>query len=131
MGEEGKEGATPEEQAQAYREGVQVGPAVGGVVKKTTRFSREVVATMIALASTAFGVVAALAWNSAITAWFNNSFGGEIVAQATQGTTVTALFVYAVVATLVGVVVIVLLGRLAARLNAEPVEFKYPAVPRS
>jgi len=30
----------------------------------------------------------------------------------------------------VGVVVIVLLGRLAARINAEPVEFKYPVAPR-
>ena len=105
-----------------------VGPGVG-VVKRTSRFSREVVATMIALASTAFGVVAALAWNAAITAWFNNSFGGE-VALATPGAKVSALFVYAIVATLVGVIVIVLLGRLAARINAEPVEFKYPVVPK-
>jgi hypothetical protein len=36
-----------------------------------------------------------------------------------------------VIATLVGVLVIVLLGRLAARINAQPVEFKYPAVPKS
>ena len=40
-----------------------------------------------------------------------------------------ALFIYAVVATLVGVVVIVALGRLAARLNAQPVEFRYPSAP--
>jgi uncharacterized membrane protein YjjP (DUF1212 family) len=110
-------------------EGPLVGPGVGGVVKRTSRFSREVVATMIALASTAFGVVAALAWNAAITAWFNNSFGGE-VALVTPGAKVSALFVYAIVATVVGVIVIVLLGRLAARINAEPVEFKYPVVPK-
>jgi len=35
------------------------------------------------------------------------------------------------VITLVGVVVIVLLGRLAARIKAEPIEFKYPGMPRS
>jgi uncharacterized membrane protein YjjP (DUF1212 family) len=115
--------------SQGDREGIPVAPMVGAVVKKTTRFSKEVVATMIALASTAFGVVAALAWNAAITAWFNNSFGGQ-PAQQTPGATVSALFVYAVVATVVGVVVIVLLGRLAARINAEPVEFKYPGVPK-
>jgi uncharacterized membrane protein YjjP (DUF1212 family) len=111
-------------------EGPAIVPRVGGVVKKTSRFSREVVATMIALASTAFGVVAALAWNAAITAWFNRSFGNEIAGQITPGAKVSALFVYAVVATLVGVIVIVLLGRLAARINAEPVEFKYPVVPK-
>ncbi len=97
-------------------------PVVGGVVKKTSRFSKEVLATMISLASAAFGVVAALAWNSAITQLFTNIFGKD-------GRT-RALFVYAVVITLIGVVVIVIMGRLAARLSAEPVEFKYPGVPK-
>jgi hypothetical protein len=98
-------------------------PIVGDVVKRTSRFSREVVATMISLASAAFGVVAALAWNEAITGWFNEVF--------TKGDRIGALFVYALVVTLVGVIVIVLLGRLAARISAQPVEFKYPAVPKS
>ena len=98
-------------------------PVVGGVVKKTSRFSREVVATMISLASAAFGVVAALAWNEAITTLFDRYF--------IKGARISALFIYAVVITLIGVVVIVLLGRLAGRLNAQPVEFKYPAVPKS
>lgn len=98
-------------------------PRVGHVVARTTRFSGEVVATMISLASAAFGVVAALAWNEAITGWFNQAF--------TKGGRISALFVYAVIVTLVGVVVIVLLGRLAARINAQPVEFRYPAVPKS
>ena len=100
-------------------------PVVGEMVKKTSRFSREVVATMISLASAAFGVVAALAWNSAITTWFNNVFKQESAAK------VSVLFAYAVIVTLIGVIVIVLLGRLAARINAQPVEFKYPAVPRT
>jgi uncharacterized membrane protein YjjP (DUF1212 family) len=130
MGEQRNEGVERGAETGSRREETPGVPVVGQVVKRTTRFSREVVATMIALASTAFGVVAALAWNSAITAWFNNSFGGQL-AQRTPGATVNALFVYAVVATVVGVVVIVLLGRLAARINAEPVEFRYPVVPRS
>ena len=98
-------------------------PEVPPVVARTTRFSREVVATMISLASAAFGVVAALAWNGAITALFNRYFG--------EGAKIGALFVYALLVTVVGVVVIVVLGRLAARINAQPVEFKYPAPPKT
>jgi hypothetical protein len=95
---------------------------VPGMKTKTTRFSKEVVATMISLASAAFGVVAALAWNSAIT---------QLFATWNRGGKITALFIYAIVITLIGVVVIVLLGRLAARIKAEPVEFKYPGVPKA
>jgi hypothetical protein len=94
-----------------------------GVVRRTTRFSKEVVATMISLASAAFGLVAALAWNGAITTWFNKIY-------PSVNTRVSALFIYAVVVTLIGVTVIVLLGRLATRINAEPIEFKYPTAPK-
>jgi uncharacterized membrane protein YjjP (DUF1212 family) len=118
---------------EADRQGV---PLVGQVVEKTqvvvektSRFSREFVATMISLASAAFGVVAALAWNSAITSSFTRAFGGEVVKPTS--TQIRALYIYAVVVTLIGVTVIVLLGRLATRINAEPVEFKYPGVPKS
>jgi hypothetical protein len=101
-------------------------PVMGEVVAKSRRFSREVIATMIALASAAFGVVAALAWNSAITEAFKVWFPpGKNVPH------LTALFVYAIIVTLIGVVVIVMLGRLAGRLNATPLEFKYPAAPKS
>ncbi len=100
-------------------------PIVTEVVQKTSRFSREVVATMISLATAAFGFVAALAWNAAITEVFTRAFGQLSTAK------ISALFIYAVVVTLVGVVVIVLLGRLAARLRTEPIEFKYPGVPKT
>jgi hypothetical protein len=62
---------------------------------------------MIALASAAFGVVAALAWNSAITALFKQIFGtnGQIV----------SLFIYAVVVTIIAVIVMVWLARMAER----------------
>jgi hypothetical protein len=72
----------------------------------------------------AFGVVAALAWNTAITSWL-----GHIIHQ--DANKVSALFIYALVVTLIGVAVIVVLGRLAARINAEPVEFKYPGTPKT
>ncbi|HEX2267415.1 MAG TPA: DUF5654 family protein, partial [Actinomycetota bacterium] len=96
-------------------------------VHKTSRFSREVVATMISLATAAFGFVAALAWNTAITESFNKAFAEG---QQTRAE-LSALYIYAVVVTMVGVIVIVLLGRLAARLRTEPIEFKYPGIPRT
>jgi hypothetical protein len=123
MGEGESDGVQPRTGREAGSEGEPAVPMVGGVVNRTTRFSREVVATMISLASAAFGVVAALAWNAAITKWFEQFSGKKAE--------ISALFIYAVVVTLIGVVVIVLLGRLAARINAQPVEFKYPAVPKS
>jgi Family of unknown function (DUF5654) len=63
--------------------------------------------TMIALASAAFGVVAALAWNSAITALVKQIFGtaGQIV----------SLFIYAILVTILAVIVMVNLARLAER----------------
>lgn len=75
-------------------------------------FNRAVyVQTMISLASAAFGVVAALAWNSAITALVKQIFGtgGEIV----------SLFLYAVLITVIAVIVMVNLAHLAER-TAEP-----------
>jgi len=114
----GDEVPPPEQEAQEA-------PMVGVVVRRTTRFSGEVVATMISLASAAFGVVAALAWNTAITAAVNRWLIGNNPAR------ISVLFVYAVVITVIGVVVIVILGRLAGRIKAEPVEFKYPGVPKT
>jgi hypothetical protein len=63
--------------------------------------------TMIALASAAFGVVAALAWNSAITALVRQIFG--------TGGQIVSLFIYAILVTILAVIVMVNLGRLAER----------------
>ena len=63
--------------------------------------------TMIALASAAFGVVAALAWNSAITALVKQIFG--------SGAQIVSLFIYAIVVTILAVIVMVNLGKLAER----------------
>ena len=69
------------------------------------------VQTMISLASAAFGVVAALAWNSAITALVKQIFG--------TGGEIALLFVYAVLMTVIAVLVMVNLGKLAER-TAQP-----------
>jgi len=63
--------------------------------------------TMISLASAAFGVVAALAWNAAITELF------KLIFPATSG--VVGLFIYAIVVTVIAVFVMVNLGRAAER----------------
>jgi uncharacterized membrane protein YjjP (DUF1212 family) len=101
-----------------------VAPAVAAVVESTSRFSKEFVATVISLASAAFGLVAALAWNTAITKWLATWL-------TTDSSKISGYFVYAVIVTMIGVIVIVILGRLATRMNAQPIEFKYPGTPRS
>ena len=63
--------------------------------------------TMISLASAAFGVVAALAWNSAITALVRQIFG--------SGAQVISLFLYAIIITVIAVIVMVNLGKVAER----------------
>ena len=63
--------------------------------------------TMISLASAAFGVVAALAWNSAITALVRQIFG--------SGAQVISLFLYANIITIIAVIVMVNLGKVAER----------------
>lgn len=91
--------------------------------KKAHRMSKEFLATVISLVTTALGVVVALAWNSALTAFFT-----EII--KSPGGRVIALFVYAVAITTMGVIVIMSLTKLALRLDAEPVEFTFPQKPK-
>ena len=71
---------------------------------------RAMIQTMISLASASLGLVAALAWNEAIKA---------MLAKLHLGDDLSGLFTYAVVATLVAVVVLVMLGKIAARLGGE------------
>ena len=87
--------------------------------KKASRFSREFVATIISVVTTAFGVVVALAWNEALSRAL-----GQLNSKRAE---VTALFIYAAVITLLAVLIIIVLGRLATRIGAQPVEFKYPS----
>jgi hypothetical protein len=91
--------------------------AVVEVARKAGRFSREFLATMIALVTTAFGVVVALAWNTALS---------KALEQLSKANQIIGLFVYAVVVTVIAVLTVISLGRLAGRIGADPIEFKYP-----
>jgi hypothetical protein len=71
---------------------------------------RAMIQTMISLASASLGLVAALAWNEAIKA---------LLAELNLGDNLTGLFTYAIVATLVAVVVLIWLGKLASRIGGE------------
>ncbi|MCL5257106.1 MAG: DUF5654 family protein [Chloroflexi bacterium] len=65
--------------------------------------------TMISLASAAFGVIAALAWNAAITQLFTQVLG--------KATGLVSLFIYAIIVTVVAVIVMVNLAHAAERLG--------------
>jgi hypothetical protein len=71
---------------------------------------RVFVQTMIALASASLGLVAALAWNEAIKATLKLLGLGESLA---------GLYAYAVVATILAIVVLVWLAKLAARVGGD------------
>jgi hypothetical protein len=73
--------------------------------------SREVVNTTITLATAAFGLVAALAWNDAIQTLFQTVFG--------EAADLTAKFIYAILVTGVVVFATIRLGKLKERVEAE------------
>jgi hypothetical protein len=70
------------------------------------RLDAEVIEKLAALITAAFGLVAALAWNEAIKAIF------AAVVGAAQ--TIVALFVYAVVVTIIAVYATIKIGKIAA-----------------
>ena len=80
--------------------------------KNTLAFRREVVDKMSSLATAAFGLVAALAWNTAIQEAFKRI-------PWTGGSGVWALVGYAAFVTIVAVLVIIWIGRFAGRLKDE------------
>jgi hypothetical protein len=71
---------------------------------------RAFIQTMIALASASFGLVAALAWNEAIKATLQMLGLGDSLA---------GLYTYAILATVLAIVVLVWLGKIAARIGGE------------
>lgn len=67
--------------------------------------------TMITLASASLGLVAALAWNEAIKA---------IIKEVLQtGESITGLLTYAILATVIAIVVLILLARAASKIGGE------------
>lgn len=75
--------------------------------------ARIFIQTMITLASASLGLVAALAWNEAIKATIKVVFGTE--------DSLAGLYTYAVIATILAVGVLIMLGRLAARVGGEAI----------
>ena len=72
--------------------------------------ARALIQTMITLASASLGLVAALAWNEAINATLKLLGLGESLA---------GLYTYAVVATVLAIVVLVWLAKLAVRVGGD------------
>ena len=75
--------------------------------KETTKM---ILQSMITLASAALGLVAALAWNDAIKETLKDLVGDESLA---------GKYTYAILATVIAVVVVLVLTRLAAKVGGE------------
>lgn len=73
--------------------------------------TRVVVQTMITLAAASLGLVAALAWNEAIKALIKRMLG--------EDDSLAGLFIYAIIATVIAVVVLLILARAASRVGGE------------
>lgn len=71
---------------------------------------KAMIQTMISLASASLGLVAALAWNEAIKA---------LLAELHLGDNLAGLFTYAIVATLIAVIVLIWLGKIASRIGGQ------------
>ena len=68
---------------------------------------KEILTQIAALSTAAFGLVAALAWNGAIQAIFKEIFG--------TADSIKAMLVYAVVVTIIAVVVTMQIGKLSEK----------------
>jgi hypothetical protein len=73
--------------------------------------TRVILQTMITLAAASLGLVAALAWNEAIKALIRSVLG--------EDDSLVGLFIYAILATLVAVVVLLILGSAAAKVGGD------------
>jgi len=78
---------------------------------KTIEQSRAVVQSMITLASAALGLVCALAWNDAIKTTMKEVLG--------EDESLAGLYTYAILATMLAVVVLLVLARSSARIGGE------------
>lgn len=82
--------------------------------REAAAFRREVLDKMGALATAAFGLVAALAWNNAIQAVFKRYYPAPDDPAA-----IWPLVGYAALVTFVAVLIILWIGRVAGRLKSE------------
>ena len=77
----------------------------------TRETTKIILQSMIALASAALGLVAALAWNDAIKETIKQFLGGD--------ESLASKYTYAILATLIAVVVVLVLARLAAKVGGD------------
>lgn len=91
---------------------------------KARALRREIVERMSALATAAFGLVAALAWNNAIQALFKRYYPAP-----DDPHELWPLIGYAALVSLVGVLIMLWIGRVAARLK-EPKPIRIPRLRR-
>ena len=73
--------------------------------------TRAIIQSMITLAGAALGLVSALAWNDAIKQTMKTVLG--------EDDSLAGLYTYAILATLIGVFVLLALGKAAARVGGE------------
>jgi hypothetical protein len=76
---------------------------------KSIEQARAIVQSMITLASAALGLVCALAWNEAIKTAMKEYLGTD--------ESISGLFTYAILATILAVVVLLVLARTAAKIG--------------
>lgn len=76
-----------------------------------SEISKMIMETMLTLITTAFAFVVGLAWNEAIQKLIEEFY--------TAGGAVTGLLIYAVIVTIVAVVVTVLLARIAGKMGID------------
>jgi hypothetical protein len=81
--------------------------------QRSTETLRGLLQTMITLASSSLGLVAALAWNEAIKKTFEEKLG--------KGDALSALYLYAVLATLMAIAIVGALGWVAATIGGAAV----------
>ncbi|MGD1061139.1 MAG: DUF5654 family protein [Methanomassiliicoccales archaeon] len=77
---------------------------------ETKAFRIQVLETVAALMTAAFGLIAALAWNDAIGTAIKNTFSSD------PG---IGQFIYAIVVTVIAVVATILIGRMLAKMKAK------------
>lgn len=80
-------------------------------MSKSIEQTKAVIQSMITLAGAALGLVCALAWNDAIKAAMKQILGDD--------DSLGGLFIYAALATLVAVIVLIVLGKMAGKIGGE------------
>lgn len=76
-----------------------------------TEVGKLIMETILGLITTAFAFVAGLAWNNAIQALIEQFVGA--------GNALTSLFTYAIIVTVIAVIVTVILARAAAKMGID------------